>query len=116
MTRWMLPFTALFTLTLALALSACVTSTSGDDDDDDDGACETIQSVCAKVFECGGWGWADEAECEEGFLDNPAYYTDCIDTYGYLCCVADCMDLDCDPDFSDCEHDCWDENCMSQET
>lgn len=102
MTRWILPLAPLLTFALAFALSGCVTQTSD---------CETVATVCDKVFECGGWGWTDEAECEEGFLGNPTYYTECDDEAGYLCCVHDCMGMDCDPDFSDCEDDCWTENC-----
>lgn len=91
------------------ALTACPIP-GGDDDDDGTGATETVETVCAKVFECGGWGWLDEDECVEGFLDNPDYSTDCADPAGYLACMPDCMDLDCES-FGTCEGDCWAGGC-----
>lgn len=115
MTHWTILLSIPLTLALAVALAGCPNQTSGDDDDDATD-CETIATVCDKVFECGGWGWTDEAECEEGFLGNPAYYTECDDEDGYLCCVADCMSMSCDPDFSDCEADCWSESCVGAGT
>ena len=104
--RWML---YLITLIAGLGLIAGCPETG--DDDDDTADCKTVTDVCTKVFECGGWGWADMAECEDGFIDNAAYSTECTDTDGYLCCVADCMDLECDP-FGTCEGGCWTDNCM----
>ena len=94
----------LATLPLLAALSACPIPGGGDDDDA--APRETEATVCAKVFECGGWGWLDEDECVEGFLDNADYSTDCDDPDGYLTCMPDCMDLDCEP-FATCEGDCW---------
>ncbi|MDP7114625.1 MAG: hypothetical protein QGH45_21810 [Myxococcota bacterium] len=96
-------------LPLLAALSACPI-TGGGDDDDDDTASETIETVCGKVLECGGWGWLDEAECVEGFLDNPEFATDCVNPDLYLACMPDCMDLDCET-FSTCEGDCWAGHC-----
>ncbi len=97
----------LLSLPLLAALSACPI-VGGDDDDAT--SSETVETVCAKVLECGGWGWLDEAECVEGFLDNPEYATDCVDPAGYLACMPDCMELDCDP-FATCEGDCWAAGC-----
>ena len=92
------------------------TDTDTDSDTDTD-ACtpSTVVEVCTKVFECGGWGWPDQGTCESCFINGSGiecdgYETPCDSETGYLGCVCDCIDLECDP-FGTCEGACWTDNC-----
>ena len=93
--------------------------TDADGGSDTDPSCtpSTVADVCAAVFACGGWGWPDEATCDECFVNGSgnacaAYAgTECASEDGYLGCVCACVDLDCTP-FSSCEGDCWTANCV----
>jgi hypothetical protein len=86
---------------------------------DTDPACtpSTVEEVCAKVFECGGWGWPDQATCESCFINGSgsecAGYegTECGSEAGYFGCVCGCVDLDCTP-FGTCEGACWTDHCV----
>ena len=94
------------------------TDTDADSDTDTDtDACapSTVVEVCAKVFECGGWGWPDQATCESCFInasgsDCTGYETPCASETGYFGCVCDCTALDCDA-FGTCEGACWTDAC-----
>lgn len=67
-----------------------------------------VKTVCEKVFECGGWGWQSQEECEAGwFGDND---TMCASTSGYLGCVPDCLDKEC-TELQQCEGQCWTDHC-----
>ncbi|MBN2798180.1 MAG: hypothetical protein JXX28_03465 [Deltaproteobacteria bacterium] len=95
-----------------LTLAACGAK-DGDTSDtsaEGTGAAATVEEVCAKVFSCDGWGWEDQATCEAGFLGSAAYQTECASEAGYLSCVADCLNDDCEP-FAACEGACWTSSC-----
>ena len=51
---------------------------------------KAIVPICERVLGCGGWGWADQGECQAGLLGNPALGTSCADESGFLGCVHDC--------------------------
>jgi len=80
----------------------------GGDDDDTESA--TVAEICAKVLTCDGGGWADQADCEAGWINSSLPGTACHGTAGYLECMAGCVLLQCEA-FFDCEPPCWDRHC-----
>jgi len=91
--------------------------TDADTDSDSDGDCSppaTTEAICEKIFDdCGGWGWPDQTTCEDHFIGDPDYMTECNDEAGYLACMCDCLLIDgCESDFTTCESNtCWGPYC-----
>lgn len=78
---------------------------------------KAIVPICERVLACGGWGYVDSGECQDGLVGNPALGTPCKDRTAYFECVHDCCwdgcraslsRDDCDacqpPDCNLCDH------------
>ena len=72
---------------------------------------ETIEKICTQVVACETYGWDDQAECEDAWIDNSDYGTECAYDANYLVCAEDCTAYDC-YDFEDCESYCWVSYCL----
>jgi hypothetical protein len=66
--------------------------------------------ICARMVECGGWGWRDQNECEQGVFEDGDYDDGCVAEKSYRQCMDRCVDQAC-PQFTDCEADCWERSC-----
>lgn len=51
---------------------------------------KAIVPICERVLACGGWGYADPGECQDGLVGNAALGTACADAEAYLDCVHGC--------------------------
>lgn len=51
--------------------------------------------ICDKVMDCGGWGYVDAEECQDGLVGNPSLGTACEHDARYLDCVHDCCWAGC---------------------
>lgn len=101
--RLLFVIVAVISIAGATACSDSGDSTNGGDTTD-------VKTLCGKIFECGGYGFADEAACEADFLGNATMGTTCADESGFLSCVAGDLDKDC-PVFQNSEAACWDDHC-----
>jgi len=99
-------WTAVLTI---MALAAGCNDTKGDDTAGSSAGKATVQQVCQRAMDC-DFGWADQATCEEGWIDNPDYQTECVSAHDYFACMPACLDLDCAA-FTACEAECWDSAC-----
>ena len=70
-----------------------------------------LSELCSTVVECGTNGYQSQSECEEGWLDNPEFGTQCAYDNQYLACADVCLDLKC-PAFESCENECWGNHCL----
>lgn len=95
-------------LTLCLGTGSCSDCPAGStcNGNGGNGGPTDVEKVCAKIFECGGWGWEDQEQCEDEFLEDPG----CNDAGGYLSCTQFCVDGDCFW-FGSCEGNCWASHC-----
>jgi len=70
-----------------------------------------LSSLCATVVDCETHGYDSQAQCEEGWLDNPEFGTQCAYDDDYLTCAHNCVKLNCS-DFEACENECWGNHCL----
>jgi len=75
------------------------------------GNSDSVEQICNQVVECNTYGWSDQSECENGWIDNPDFGTECAYESQYLSCAEECVVYDCD-DFEDCESFCWVSYCL----
>ncbi len=45
---------------------------------------EVVEQICAKVVSCSTYGWSDQSECEDAWIDNDDYGTECAYNNPYL--------------------------------
>ena len=70
----------------------------------------STRRVCARMLECGGWGWSDRETCETELLQSGEYDKECKRRASDLGCMQECTELECDG-LVPCEASCWESAC-----